>query len=212
MKEKQVVSYDMFIGKLDMGGIPIKRHQLISLFLYKNTLINLSAIREPILVYKKHILDSIKLLDILKVDNLKVCDLWTWGGFPLLPLATICKGADFLWVDSVKKKLLAIQDIANSIWLDNIKVYHSRIEGLDRYVYPYDIYLARAVGYIDKLFNWTKNILKKWNKLVLYKLYTEQEYYDMMSLVSSYHLSLSDELHYDLWDEVKRVIYILEKY
>lgn len=75
MKEKQVVSYDMFIGKLDMGGIPIKRHQLISLFLYKNTLINLSAIREPILVYKKHILDSIKLLDILKVDNLKVCDL-----------------------------------------------------------------------------------------------------------------------------------------
>lgn len=193
-----------------MSDIPEQRHQLISVFLYKNSQINLSAIRDPIWVYNKHILDSIELTKIMWFDWKKVCDVGTWWWFPLLPLAITCPDTLFVWVDSIQKKLNAIEDMLSQLGIINTTTEWSRIE--DLHLEGYDIFTVRAVAYIDKILSWTKNILKKWNKLVLYKLYTLEEYDNLLSIINWYHLRLDQVHHYTLWDEVDRVIYVLEKY
>lgn len=218
MKKNQIidlVKYQDFKNKLDLTNIPEERHQLISIFLYKNNQINLSAIRDPWWVYNKHILDALQLLEVLSYEDLSnktICDIGTWWWFPLLPLAIKLPDTKLIWVDSIQKKLTAIEDMMWFLWLENCTFEWSRIEDLRFENWLPDIYTARAVSYIDNLLAWTKSLLKNWNKLVLYKLYTKEEYDLMISLLSSYQLKIIHEHHYHLWDEIDRVIYILQKY
>ncbi len=213
MKKGQVGSnYYSFTETLDMNQIPVEWHQLIYIFLYKNNQINLSSIRDPLWVYKKHILDSLELSNIIPLDGLKICDIGTWWWFPLLPLAIKFPNSKLTWVDSISKKISAIEDMISLLGLYNCTTLCSRVEDLKFTDFKPDIFTIRAVAYIDKLLSWTKNILKKWNKLVLYKLYTLEEHSMLISLLHPYKLELTYVHHYDLWDGTDRIIYILKKY
>ena len=55
-----------------------KRKPLIDVFMNKNNLINLSAIREPEAIYTKHVMDSLELLKIFSFKKGQTaCDLGT---------------------------------------------------------------------------------------------------------------------------------------
>jgi len=51
------------------SSIPPQRDRLIELFMERNEKINLSAIRTPIDIYNKHILDSLELNKIIDISN-----------------------------------------------------------------------------------------------------------------------------------------------
>ncbi len=184
--------------------------KLVNIFLQKNSQINLSAIRDPKEVKIKHIQDSLELNKILKIPAwARVLDIWTWWGFPLLPLAITNPQAHFVGLDARNKKIKAIQDMVNQLGLKNVDLVRSRIED---HKGDYEIITARAVGYIDKLLNRTKHLLKKWTKLVLYKQFSEQELTDMQKLLPQYGLHLTKSHHYRLFDDdIERVIYVVER-
>jgi len=184
--------------------------KLVNIFLQKNSQINLSAIRDPKEVKIKHIQDSLELNKILKIPAwAKILDIWTWWGFPLLPLAITNPQAHFVGLDARNKKIKAIQDMVHQIGLKNVDLVRSRIED---HKGDYDIITARALGYIDKLLNRTKHLLKKWTKVALYKQFSEQELADMQKLLPQYGLHLSKSHHYKLFDDdIERVIYVVEK-
>ena len=55
-----------------------KWKSLIDVFIDKNSVINLSAIREPEDIYTKHVMDSLELLKIFSFKKRQsVCDLGT---------------------------------------------------------------------------------------------------------------------------------------
>ena len=90
----------------------MKWDNLINSFLKLNSQLNLSSIREYDGVYQKHILDSLELEKVLPLAaNRTVCDIGTWWGFPLLPLAMSYPQVHFIGIDARKKKVEAVNQL-----------------------------------------------------------------------------------------------------
>ena len=189
--------------------------KLIDLFVQKNSKINLSAIRDPQDIKIKHIQDSLVWLKVLEKNNLinkkfDIVDIWTWSWFPLLPLAISKPQWDFIWIESVRKKVNAINDIIFSLWLKNVKVIWSRAEDFKQK--QFDILTARAVAYIDKLFKYSYHLVKNRGYFLFYKLDSKEEFSDLNKLLKKYKLELVDIYKYKLLeDDISRVIYLIKK-
>ncbi len=190
-------------------------NKLISLFKDWNSKINLSAIRDDDWIKIKHIEDSLvgnKILHNLfdKNDKILVCDVGTWSGFPLLPLAIENPNWDFISIESVKKKVNAVKDIAEKLGLKNIKFIWDRAEKVKNI--KADVVTARAVAYIDKLLKFIYHLVKKWWYFVLYKLDSPEEYEDIKKMAKKYNLDIKIVEKYKLFpDDITRVIYVLQK-
>lgn len=186
-------------------------NNLIHTFLEKNKQINLSAIRDEDGVYHKHILDALEIENVFPLlPGMNVCDVWTGGWFPLLPLAIKYPDVHFVGMDSVKKKLDAIQDMANQLDIQNIELLRKRAEECkDR---QFDVITARAVAYVDKLLPWTKHLLKQWWCWILYKQVDEAERQDLIRLCGQLNLKLEKRHNYKLFEwDIDRVIYVVRR-
>lgn len=186
------------------------RNPLIKIFLEKNSQINLSAIRDEEGVRIKHIQDSLELNKVLKLQkHRQVCDVWTGGGFPLLPLAISNPDVSFIGVDSVGKKVKAVNLIIEELWLKNVKALRLRAEN---YQTKFDVVTARAVAYMDKLLPQIIHLIRQGGHIALYKQFSEDEKKELLSLCKRFSLKLEKEHKYSLFDgDVERVIYVLKK-
>ena len=185
--------------------------RLIEIFLQKNTELNLSAIRDKDWVQLKHIQDSLKLLETWLFQPWKlVIDLWTGSGFPLMPLAISCPESQFLGIDSVKKKTVAVNEMLAQLNIQNAEVLWTRIE---EYKWEKaDIITARAVAYSDNLLKRSYSLLKNWGYFLFMKQKEDEERKLLLELCKKYHLSLEKEIEYSLFEEdIQRVIYVLRK-
>ena len=189
-------------------------NKLVDLFLDWNSKINLSAIRDKNWVEIKHIKDSLEWLKTIeKLENWKkldIVDIGTGSWFPLLPLAIKKSNWNFVGIESVKKKVNAVNDMIEKLWLKNVNVIWTRAE--DYKEKQFDILTARAVAYIDKLLKFTKHLVKKWWYFVLYKLNSDEEYKDILKNCKKYNLELVWKYPYKLFDDdIERIIYVLKK-
>lgn len=187
-----------------------ERKKLIDIFVAKNSQLNLSAIRDEQWIYDKHIRDSLELDKFWKIPRWSlVADLWTGGGFPLLPLAIANPDLQFVWIDSTQKKITAINDMISQIWITNCKAIWSRGEDLGM---EFDVVTARAVTYIDKLIPVIDKLIHKDSYIVLYKINNLTEYEDMKVILRKYKMKLIKKHPYKLFDEdIDRTIYIIQK-
>ncbi len=135
-----------------------QRKTLIEEFISINSHTNLSAIRDPEGIRTKHIQDA---LEINKIQNFKpkstLCDVGTGGGFPLLPIAISNPELQCTGIDSVRKKVDAINHMSQAMKLANVKAIRTRAENHRE---QYDYVTARAVAYIDKLLPQIHHLVK----------------------------------------------------
>ncbi len=61
---------------------------------------------------------------------------------------------EFHLVDSIGKKINAVQHIAEALQLDNVTTHHNRAEKVDVEV---DFVVSRAVAPAKKIYNWTQS-------------------------------------------------------
>lgn len=153
-----------FVEKL---GLPLTEEQLYQFdLLGKNMLADsmypsVSKIFSPEEIAMKHFLDSILPLKFAPesiVKALKVLDLGTGGGFPLLPLAIMFPDKKFLGVDSRQKSVEFVARMAQQTGLNNVSVEHSRIEELGqnpKHREKYDLVVCRALSAICTLLEYT---------------------------------------------------------
>ncbi len=185
--------------------------KLIELFIEWNSKINLSAIRDKKSIELKHIKDSLKLMEFFSFPNncQKIVDIWTGSGFPLLPLAMNYPKINFVGIESIRKKTIAINNIIENLWLENVKIIWTRSEDHKE---KYDAVIGRAVAYIDKLFNFSLHLLKKNWIFIFYKIYTKEEDQLLKKLCKKYKLKIEKEFLYKLYkNDIQRVIYIIKK-
>ena len=81
--------------------------KFLELFLEYNSHTNLSAIRTPEGIIEKHFIDSLMLGNFVELSG-KVLDIGSGGGFPGIPLKILFHEADFTLMDSVGKKVRAM--------------------------------------------------------------------------------------------------------
>lgn len=97
-------------------------------------------------------------------------DLGTGGGFPGVPIA-LATGRPTILVDSVGKKLNAIESVLDSVGIEaDISTYHGRIEDLakDRKG-AFSVLSARALSKLPSLLELSAPLLKNGGELICYK-------------------------------------------
>jgi len=150
-----------------------KLQQLVTLFLDWNSKLNLSAIRDEDGVWEKHIADSLLITECVDLadQKLRVLDIGTGGGFPSLPLACLFPSLKFTSVDSVGKKLKAVQAMADELEV-KLRTQHGRIEELGQdnaYRQQFDLVLARALAPWPVLLEYALPFVKVGGRFIAYQ-------------------------------------------
>ncbi len=240
--------------------IIIKFEKFLQLFKEKNSVVNLSSLRDEYSIIEKHFIDSLFLTKFTKL-SWKIADIWTWWGFPLLPLAIVddkmmkwwndemnnekvinpnyietnanknsydseinsewqdlslnsnLESLNFYWIDSIAKKLKAIEEFATDLWLENIKTIHSRFEDIwhdKQHRESFDYVLSRATAYFPTLLEYAIPLLKVWWIFIAYKLDNDIELKEWEKALKELNCRIIDTKKYSLaWTQ--RILIFVEK-
>lgn len=136
-----------------------------------NKKINLTSIIEPNEVIIKHFLDSV-LPEKSFTKECSVIDIGCGAGFPGIPLKILRPDITLTLVDSTRKKLNFVQEVAQKLELKNISTLHSRAEDLalsKDYREKFDFCIARAVAELNVLSEYCLPFVKIGGKFLAYK-------------------------------------------
>lgn len=122
------------------------------LLLEKNQVMNLTAITEPREVATLHLLDSLALAAHEELAGKKIIDVGTGAGFPGMPLAIALPGVDMTLLDSLNKRIDFLQEVCNTLSLQDITCVHARAEEFAAaHRESYDFAVSRAVAALPVL-------------------------------------------------------------
>ena len=134
-----------------------------------NSYINLTRITDLDEAIVLHLLDSLLLARYFDSPDLTYLDMGTGAGFPGVPLA-IATGAKGTFIDSVGKKVNAVNAIIKKLQLDRAAAVHTRIEEYAvQYRGFFDIVVARALASMPILIEYAAPFLCKHGHLVISK-------------------------------------------
>ncbi len=137
-------------------------HKMYSLYLEWNSKINVISRKDIEALYLKHVLHSLSIAKIFPIPpGSDVVDVGTGGGFPGIPLAVFFPDVNFHLVDSIRKKILVAESVAEALHLENVSSQVSRSEKLNP---EFDYVVSRAVTSFPAFFNLVKNCFKKTGK------------------------------------------------
>lgn len=123
----------------------------VSLLQQWNTRINLVANAEDVMLWERHMRDSLQLIKHIPDPSATIIDLGSGAGFPGIPLA-ICGCHSVHLIESDRRKTIFLQEVARALHLP-VTIHHSRIESLSNLCG--DIITARACASLAQLLNWT---------------------------------------------------------
>lgn len=180
-----------------------------------NKRINLTRITNKEEAHLLHLEDSLSALkELQNAPQGLYGDLGSGGGFPGVPLA-LYTGRQTILIDSVKKKMSAVQNILNELGIDDqIQTYDQRIEELAlEHPYEFAVLTARALSSLDSLLELASPLLKDHGQLICLKAQVDVdelkkaqdiEVLTGMKLINQRSFYLSDE-------ETFRTILVFEK-
>lgn len=142
------------------------------LLIETNKSMNLTAITKMEDVVLKHFIDSISISKFYDLSNKKIIDVGTGAGFPGFPLAILYPDAEFVLMDSLKKRLGFIDMATQKCNMNNITTVHGRAEDLGHekeYREQFDFCVSRAVAALPVLLELCSPFVKIKGKFVSYK-------------------------------------------
>ncbi len=129
-----------------------------SLFVEWNTRINLVSRKDIEFFEIRHLLHSLAIAKINDFKRSSVIDVGTGGGLPGLALAIMFPDAHFLLVDSIGKKISAVQNMITEMKLDNVEALKIRSTDLHQ---KCDYVVARAVTNFPAFYKSVSHLLRK---------------------------------------------------
>ena len=170
-------------------------------FLKQNSFVNLISKNDESLLWEKHIFDSLAIDNFFKKylptgKTYKLLDIGTGGGFPSVPIALTYPNIQVTALDSIRKKINAIENIKQDLNIQNLTTMCERAENVQE---KFDIITSRAVASLDKICLYALPLLKKNGYLVAYKSRkTPEEISDTEKILKKYHAKIVDIIEYKL--------------
>jgi 16S rRNA (guanine527-N7)-methyltransferase len=127
---------------------------------------NLTAVRDPAEMLTHHLLDSLAVIQPLRLQlvgrqpvdgqGFRLLDVGSGAGLPGVVIAICCPDIAVSCVDTVAKKATFIQQAALTLKLPNLKGLHARVENLDDH---YDVVSSRAFASLVDFTSWSRSAL-----------------------------------------------------
>jgi 16S rRNA (guanine527-N7)-methyltransferase len=149
--------------------------KLYALLVKANSKVNLTRIQSEEDYWIKHVADSLAIAQYfpeLASKKLTIADIGCGAGFPSLILAIAFDNLQITAIDSIGKKTAFVQDVANKLNLNNLKVVTGRSKELNRndaYIEAFDIVTARAVSDLRTLFREARKFIKPEGRFIFFK-------------------------------------------
>jgi 16S rRNA (guanine527-N7)-methyltransferase len=108
-----------------------------------NSAYNLTAVRDPLQMVYRHLLDSLAVAAHIPGSAQRLIDVGTGAGLPGIPLALLYPEQRYDLLDSNGKKTRFLFQVKTALGLDNITVHQERAERWQPQT-SYDVVLSRA--------------------------------------------------------------------
>ena len=176
---KNLKAEEKFRDELRTFQIELSDYQMSQLNRYYELLIewnekiNLTTITEYEEVLTKHFLDSLSISGVLKnKENIKMIDVGTGAGFPGIPIKIVYPKISLTLLDSLKKRILFLDEVIAELNLTEIETIHGRAEDCARmkeHREQYDICVSRAVANLAALSELCLPFVKEKGVFISYK-------------------------------------------
>jgi len=136
-----------------------------------NRTYNLTAVRDPLEMVGRHLLDSLAMhahVDALAARGGQLADLGTGPGLPGIPLAIVKPGLQVALVESNGKKARFMREALRTLQLGNARVCESRIEAAGP-AGAFDAITARALATLPEILALGAHLLKPDGRLLAMK-------------------------------------------
>ena len=144
--------------------LPEQRQQQLCDFghavIEKNKVMNLTAITEPAQVAKLHLLDSLTLLTLLKLEGKRVIDVGCGAGFPGVPLKIACPEMKLTLLDSLGKRVAWLEQVLPALGVEAECIAARAEEAVTTRREQYDVATSRAVARLNILLELTAPYVK----------------------------------------------------
>ena len=193
-----------------------KYQEYMKIFLEENSKVNLISKNDEKYLWEKHVFDSRAIENFfVKFDTSKIktiLDIGTGGGFPSIPIAITYPHLKVTALDSIAKKIRAVQTIKDKLNIENLEPICTRVENLDA---KFDMITSRAVSSLKNICEYALPKLKKGGYFVAYKSRkTPQEIEEANSILKKYNSKIVDIIEYSLpleENHERNLIVILKK-
>lgn len=193
-----------------------KYQEYMKIFLEENSKVNLISKNDEKYLWEKHVFDSLAIENFFeKFDTSKIktiLDIGTGGGFPSIPIAITYPHLKVTALDSIAKKIRAVQTIKDKLNIENLEPICTRVENLDS---KFDMITSRAVSSLKNICEYALPKLKKGGYFVAYKSRkTPQEIEEANSILKKYNSKIVDIIEYSLpleENHERNLIVILKK-
>lgn len=167
-------------------------------FLEENSKVNLISKNDEKFLWEKHVYDSLGIsLFFEKYTKPKtLLDIGTGGGFPAVPVALFYPEIEVTALDSIAKKIRAVESFKAVLGIKNLNPVCSRVENIDG---SFDVVTSRAVSSLDKICAYALPKVKKGGYFVAYKSRkTPEEIEGANGILKKYNAKIVDILEYEL--------------
>lgn len=182
-------------------------------FLEENSKVNLISKNDEKFLWEKHVFDSLAIEKFFeKYEEPKtLLDIGTGGGFPAVPIAITYSKIKVTALDSIAKKVRAIQSLKDKLEIENLIPVCSRVENLDA---KFDVVTSRAVSSLKNICEYALPKLYKGGYFVAYKSRkTPEEIEEAKSVLKKYNSKIVEIIEYKLplEEEISRNLIIIKR-
>jgi 16S rRNA (guanine527-N7)-methyltransferase len=131
--------------------------QYIMVLLTWNEKMNLTAIRDPLEILNRHFCESMYAAGAVPVENGRLADVGSGGGFPGLPLKIMRPDLQVFLIESSIKKATFLAEVVRDLELTDARVLVGRYEELGEEVAPLDFVCSRALGEFAPFLEWARS-------------------------------------------------------
>jgi 16S rRNA (guanine527-N7)-methyltransferase len=128
--------------------------QYIKVLLTWNEKVNLTAIRDPQDILYRHFCESMYAASTVPIENGRLADVGSGGGFPGLPIKILCPNLRVFLVESSLKKATFLAEVIRELGLTDAQVLVRRYEELHEEIAPLDYVCSRALGEFPSFLEW----------------------------------------------------------
>lgn len=169
-------------------------------FLELNAKLNLISKNDEKYLYEKHIYDSLSIklfFDKYNIKSANILDIGCGGGFPSVPIALEYPQFQVTGIDSIQKKINAINELKQNLNIINLHTICDRVEKLNGK--KFDIITSRAVADLSKIAEYALPLLNKQGYFIAYKSKkAQEEITNAKPILNKYNAIINEIITYTL--------------